>query len=382
MDNNLTDALRMFLVVSSMILGTFVLTIVYFHYVRLHEALMVAKANQSWQFVIAIIPLACALVIWTAYYRASARELKRHDSLLDSRMYARFAEALAGVPSIRAYGLQAQFTVRLIATIDDMGSAHFLTFGNERWLSVRLDAIGNTLVLVTGILVLIDRYTISPSTSGLIISYSLSLVQLIQLAVRQFSDVETAMNGAERIIEYTSLPSEAPLDLEKTPPEWPENGQIQFENVSMRYRPGLPLALSNFNLKITGGERIGIVGRTGAGKSSILSTLFRMVELDSGSISIDGVDISTIGLHELRSKLAIIPQDPTLFKGTVRSNLDPFGDHSDLVLWNALRQSSLTPSLSSDSTLDEEHPLPTSQNKITLDSPVSEEGQNYSLGQR
>jgi ABC-type multidrug transport system fused ATPase/permease subunit len=271
-----------------------------------------------------------------------------------------------------------------MAAIDDMGSAHFLTFGNERWLSVRLDAIGNTLVLVAGILVLIDRFKISPSISGLILSYCLSLVQLIQLTVRQFSDVETAMNGAERIIEYTSLPSEARLDLNRTPPSWPEHGEIQFKNVNMRYRPGLPLALSNFNLNITGGERIGIVGRTGAGKSSILSTLFRIVELGSGTISIDGVDISTIGLHELRSKLAIIPQDPTLFKGTVRSNLDPFGDHNDLVLWNALRQSSLIPfDPSSDSTLNEAHnTLPTSQNRITLDSPVAEEGQNFSLGQR
>uniref|UniRef100_A0A093XXB2 Oligomycin resistance ATP-dependent permease YOR1 n=1 Tax=Talaromyces marneffei PM1 TaxID=1077442 RepID=A0A093XXB2_TALMA len=372
MDNNLTDALRILFLLcktSSSSCGQ-------------HKTMV---NHNSSQFAIAIIPLACALLIWTAYYRASARELKRYESLLDSSMYARFTEALTGVPCVRAYELQGQFTTRLISAIEDMGSAQFLTFGNERWLSVRLDAIGNTLVLVTGILVLIDRYNISPSISGLILSYSLSLVQLIQLTVRQFSDVEAAMNGSERIIEYTSLPSEAQLDLNKTPPKWPENGQIQFENVGMRYRPGLPLALSNFNLNITGGERIGIVGRTGAGKSSILSTLFRMVELSSGKISIDGVDISTIGLHELRSKLAIIPQDPTLFKGTVRSNLDPFGDHSDLVLWNALRQSCLIPldPSSSDSDLDKaDTSLPRSLNRVTLDSPVADEGQNFSLGQR
>ncbi|GFF97906.1 multidrug resistance-associated protein 1 [Aspergillus udagawae] len=365
MDNNLTDPLRMYLVVLSMIIGVFVLTIAYFYY-----------------FAVAIAPLAIMLLAWTAYYRASARELKRHESLLGSIMYARFTEALVGVPSIRAYGLQRQFEKTLVNAIDNMNSALFLTFANERWLSVRLDGIGNTLVLVTGILVIIERDRIAPSISGLILSYSLSIVQLIQFTVRQFADVEAAMNATERVQEYSDLPTEAPLRLGRVPDSWPMELSISFENVSMVYRPGLPPALKSFTLSVAGGEKIGIVGRTGAGKSSIMVALFRLVELQEGRITVDGVDISTLGLHELRSKVTIIPQDPMLLKGTVRTNLDPFGEHADSALWDALRTSNLAAVPPHSRAMAGNELGDVARSHITLDSPVSEEGRNLSLGQR
>lgn len=322
-------------------------------------------------------------MIWTAYYRASARELKRFEAVLDSSVYARFSEALAGTSSIRSYGRQQQFTSRIQSAIDDMNSAHFLTFGNQRWLSLRLDSIGNALVFTSGILVVAERYNISPSISGLVLSYSLSIVQLIQFTVRQLAEVESAMNGTERIHEYTGLVPEAPLDLGMVRPTWPEQGHITFENVAMRYRPGLPLVLNRLNLAISGGERIGIIGRTGAGKSSIISALFRLVKLAEGSITIDGVDISKIGLHELRARVSIIPQDPTFFRGTVRSNLDPFKEHTDAELWNTLRESHLVGANNASNEPSQESEKPTSSmSKITLDGPVDEEGSNYSLGQR
>jgi ABC-type multidrug transport system fused ATPase/permease subunit len=165
-------------------------------------------------------------VIWTAYYRASARELKRFEAVLDSSVYARFSEALAGTSSIRSYGRQQQFISRVQSAIDDMNSAHFLTFGNQRWLSLRLDSIGNALVFTSGILAVAERYSISPSISGLVLSYSLSIVQLIQFTVRQLAEVESAMNGTERVHEYTGLEPEAPLDLGMVRPTWPEQGQI------------------------------------------------------------------------------------------------------------------------------------------------------------
>lgn len=274
-----------------------------------------------------------------------------------------------------------------------MDSAYFLTFSNQRWLTVRLDAVGWLMVFVTSILVVTSRFNVDPSISGLVLSFILSISQLLQFTVRQLAEVENSMNATERIHYYgTKLEEEAPLHLRRMDEIWPQSGQITFKNVEMRYRAGLPLVLQGLSLDIKGGERIGIVGRTGAGKSSIMSALFRLTELSGGSITIDGIDISTIGLHDLRSRLAIIPQDPALFRGTVRSNLDPFNEHSDLELWSALRQSHLineenennsdTERNEKSTALLESDHQPQQQQKIHLDTAVEEEGLNFSLGQR
>ena len=368
MDNTLTDALRMFSFTMAMVIAVFILIIANFYY-----------------FAIALVPLLAVFLFAAGYYRASAREVKRIESVKRSFVFARFGEGISGVASIRAYGLQKQFTADLRRVLDDMNSAYYLTFSNQRWLSLRLDAIGNILVFVTGILVVTSRFSVPPSISGLVLSYILAIVQMMQFSVRQLSEVENAMNSTERLHYYGSaLEEEAPLHAAPVNSSWPEHGQISFNNIEMRYRAGLPLVLQGFNLQVSSGERIGIVGRTGAGKSSIMSTLFRITELSSGNILIDGVDIATIGLEDLRSRLAIIPQDPTLFKGTIRSNLDPFNKHSDLELWSALRQADLVSSeqvtQNEDSGLNEKSDKVVS--RIHLDSAVDEEGLNYSLGQR
>lgn len=358
MDNNLTDAMRMYFFTLAMIISVFILIIVYFHY-----------------FAIALGPLFLMFLFSASYYRASAREMKRHEAVLRSGVFARFGEGISGLSSIRAYGLQYQFTTALRAAVDQMNSAYYLTFSNQRWLSVRLDAIGNLLVFTTGILVVTSRFDVSPSIGGLVLSYILSIVQMIQFTVRQLAEVENAMNATERIHYYgTQLNEEPPLHLTEIPSSWPDKGEIIFNEVQMRYREGLPLVLQGLNMKVEGGERIGIVGRTGAGKSSIMSTLFRLVELSGGSITIDGINIATVGLKDLRTRLAIIPQDPTLFHGTIRSNLDPFNEHSDLELWSALRQSDL---IDADTNLEDK-----THGRIHLDGVVEEEGLNFSLGQR
>lgn len=327
------------------------------------------------QFVIALVPLLLIFIFAASYYRASAREIKRFESVFRSSVFSKFSEGLSGTSSIRAYGLQDKFILNLRDTIDEMNSAYYLTFANQRWLSTRLDAIGNLLVFTVGILVVTSRFSISPSISGLVLSYILSIVQMIQFTVRQLAEVENGMNSTERVHYYgTSLEEEAPLHTIDVRPTWPEKGEIIFSDVQMRYREGLPLVLQGLTMHVQGGERIGVVGRTGAGKSSIMTTLFRLVELSGGGVTIDGVDISTIGLHDLRSRLAIIPQDPTLFRGTIRSNLDPFGEHTDLELWSALRQSDL---VTEDARLDDKSP-----GRIHLDGVVDEEGLNFSLGQR
>ncbi|KAL4803388.1 P-loop containing nucleoside triphosphate hydrolase protein [Aspergillus unguis] len=363
MDNELCDAMRMYAITVTMIISIMVLIIVFYHY-----------------FAIALAPLFVLFMLAANYYRASAREMKRHESILRSSVYARFSEAISGTASIRAYGVQSQFRTSLRDTIDLMNGAYFLTFSNQRWLSVRLDGVAILLVFVTGVLVVTSRFDVSPSISGLVLSYILAIAQMLQFTVRQFAEVENNMNATERVHYYgTELEEEAPLHQNPVPETWPHAGAITFTNVAMRYRPSLPLVLHNLSMNISPGERIGIVGRTGAGKSSIMSALFRLTELSGGSISIDGIDIATVGLQDLRSRLAIIPQDPTLFRGSVRSNLDPFNEHSDLELWDALRKAHLVDSESSGTNTPTNT---TSETKLGLDTPVDEEGLTFSLGQR
>ncbi|POR36814.1 Oligomycin resistance ATP-dependent permease YOR1, partial [Tolypocladium paradoxum] len=327
MDNNLTDAIRMYFFTLAMVSAVFALIIAFFHY-----------------FAIALVPLYFLFILAASYYRASAREVKRFESVLRSHVFAKFGEGLSGVASIRAYGLRTRFVGELRAAIDEMNAAYYLTFSNQRWLSIRLDMVGNALVFTVGILVVTSRFSVSPSIGGLVLSYILAIVQLLQFSIRQLAEVENGMNSVERLRYYgTQLDEEAPLHTVDVRPSWPERGEIVFDNVQMRYRENLPLVLQGLSMHVRGGERLGIVGRTGAGKSSIMTTLFRLVEISGGSITVDGLDIATIGLHDLRSRLAIIPQDPTLFRGTVRSNLDPFGEHTDLALWSALRQADLVP---------------------------------------
>lgn len=356
MDNDLTDAIRMYYMTLGMIVSVFVLIISYYYF-----------------FAVALAPLVVVFLFAASYYRRSAIEIKRHESVLRSNVFAKFSEAVYGTATIRAYGLQGHFSETIRDTIDDMDSAYFLTFANQRWLSIRLDAIGNMMIFIISMLVVTSRFSVAPSIGGVVLSYILGIVGMFQFAVRQLAEVENNMNSTERIHHYgTGLDEEAPLHVEgnAVAETWPEHGEIVFDDVQMRYRAGLPLVLKGLTIHIAPGERIGIVGRTGAGKSSIMATLFRIVELSGGAINIDGLDISQIGLHDLRSRMAIIPQDPTLFRGTVRSNLDPFDEHTDMEMWSALRQAGLADEAS------------TNQRGITLDTSVQEEGLNFSLGQR
>jgi ABC-type multidrug transport system fused ATPase/permease subunit len=358
LDNNLSDTLRNFLLFSGQIVAVFVLTIACFPF-----------------FAIALGALTLLFAVSVRYYLASAREVKRFEAVLRSHVFTRFTESIDGIPTIRAYGLVEQFSNLLKRTIDEMDGAYFLTFANQSWLSIRLDAIGNLMVLIIGILVVTSRLSVDPSISGFVLSYFMSVVQYLQYSVRQYAEVQNSMNSVERLHFYgNEIEQEAATETANLRSTWPEEGKIVFQDVEMRYRKDLPLVLHGFSAQIKAGERIGVVGRTGAGKSSLISTLFRMTELSGGFITIDGLDISKIGLKTLRSRLTIIPQEPTLFRGTIRSNLDPFDSHSDLELWSALRQAGLTG--------EGQNSIGTKGERVKLDARVDEGGGNFSLGQR
>jgi ABC-type multidrug transport system fused ATPase/permease subunit len=364
MDNSLTDDLRFFLYIIATIISVFCLTIAYYYY-----------------FAIALVPLVILFAYTASYYRQSAREIKRHEAVLRSHVFARFGETISGILTIRAYGVQSNFLSSMIKSLDSMDGAYFLTFAGQRWLSTRLDMVGVMLVFIVGILIVTSRFSVDPSIGGLVLSYMLGIVQLMQETVHVFADVENDMNSVERLYQYGhELEQEETMAAERCnlSPTWPETGRIQFDSVRMQYRDGLPLALKGLDVHIEGGQRIGIVGRTGAGKSSIIATMFRLVELSTGSICIDGVNIASVPLQDLRSRLSLIPQDPTLFRGTIRSNLDPFAEHDDTEIWRALRQANFVTEkdiLASSSTTHDTV-------KVNLDLQVEDEGLNFSLGQR
>lgn len=366
MDNQLPDSVRMFMYTVAIVASIVVLLSVYFRW-----------------FLVALPLLVAAFLYATAYYRSSAAPMKRYEATLRGVMSARFGESITGSLTIRAYGVQDQAVRRVHDAIDDMDSAYLLTLSNQRWVTCRLDLVAISAVTTAGLMVVLLRHGVDPSVSGLVLSYCLAITQMMQLAVRQLSEVENAMVSTERLYEYGSdIPQEPSQQMEgvsAVPESWPNRGEITMVNVQLRYRPGLPLVLNGLDMSIRGGERIGLVGRTGAGKSSISAVLFRLVELSAGTVTIDGLDIAQVPLGVLRSRISIIPQDAGLFHGTVRSNLDPLNRYSDVELLDVLRRA----------TLYNERPhqgargFPnTAPRRFHLDTPVGEHGANFSHGQR
>ncbi|ONI30187.1 hypothetical protein PRUPE_1G236000 [Prunus persica] len=239
------------------------------------------------------------------------------------------------------------------------------------WLSVRTNFLFNHVYfIVLIILVGLPRSAIDPSLAGLAATYGLNLNVLQAWVIWNTCNVENKMISMERILQFTKIPIEAPLVIEdnRPVPEWPMAGKIEIENLHVQYNPALPTVLKGITCTFPGGKKIGVVGRTGSGKSTLIQALFRIVEPSGGQILIDGVDISKIGLQDLRSRLCIIPQDPTLFQGTMKTNLDHLQQHSDQALGEVLNQCRLAEIVKQDQRL--------------LDTPVAEDGENWSVGQR
>ncbi|XP_012669991.1 ATP-binding cassette sub-family C member 3 isoform X2 [Clupea harengus] len=321
-------------------------------------------------FAVVIVPLALIYFFVQRFYVATSRQLKRLESVSRSPIYSHFSETITGTSVIRAYGRHIAFVLLSDSKVDENQKSYYPGIVANRWLGVRVEFIGNCIVLFAALFAVLGKDRLTDSLVGLSVSYALQVTMSLNWMVRMTSDLESNIVAVERVKEYSETQPEAPWEVEdkKPPSNWPPQGNVEFRDYSVRYREGLDLVLKNLSLQVKGGEKIGIVGRTGAGKSSMTLCLFRLLEAASGDITIDDVKISEIGLHDLRSKLTIIPQEPVLFSGTLRMNLDPFEKYSEDELWKALELSHLKKFVSNQSS--------------KLDLECSEGGENLSVGQR
>ncbi|CAF1554367.1 unnamed protein product [Rotaria sp. Silwood1] len=299
-------------------------------------SIIIIGMNNPW--VLLILILLVPTVLWLRrFYMRSSRQLKRLESVTRSPIYSLFSSSLDGLTSIRAFDVQCDFLNMFIDRIDTNSRAYFILFTAARWFGLRLDLITSLLTLVTAILAVALRHQMDPSAAALSISYCISLTGLFQWAIRQSAEAENFMTSAERIHEYGQLVPESHSNSNKSDvliqpaDDWPSRGIIEFKDYTFRYRPELDPVLKNLNLRIESKEKIGIIGRTGAGKSSLLQALFRLVDQSAinGTILIDDIDIGRLSLDYLRSHLSVIPQVPILFCGTLRYNIDPFQRYSD-----------------------------------------------------
>jgi ABC-type multidrug transport system fused ATPase/permease subunit len=360
-------------------------------------------------FLIAGVFITLVYTALGAVYLNSSRDLKRLESVQRSPLYQQFGETLNGIVTIRAYGDGPRFLVDNHRRINAYNRPHIYLWASNRWLALRVDWTGALVSFFSATFVLLNVGTIDAGAAGLSLTYAVTFTENVLWLVRLYSEVQQNMNSVERVREYLDVDQEAASVIEESrpPPDWPSQGAVDFKKYSTRYRPDLDQVLKEVSFSVKAGEKVGIVGRTGAGKSSLALALFRGLEAEKGQIIIDGVDIGSIGLRDLREAITIVPQDPTLFTGTLRSNLDPFGLFSDEQIFTALRRVHLigsstsgtaTPTTSSTVTATESnanvngHANGVSSSAVTvvdnknvfhnLDSQVSESGSNLSQGQR
>ncbi|XP_048350845.1 ATP-binding cassette sub-family C member 4 isoform X2 [Sphaerodactylus townsendi] len=327
----------------------------------------VAVVVMPW-ILIPLVPLFIIFVFLRRYFLDTSRDIKRLESTTRSPVFSHLSSSLQGLWTIRAFKAEQRFQELFDAHQDLHSEAWFLFLTTSRWFAVRLDAICAIFVVVVAFSCVLLAQTLDAGQVGLALSYAITLMGMFQWGVRQSAEVENLMISVERVMEYTELEKEAAWESSKRPPpEWPTEGVIAFENVSFTYTLDGPLVLRHLSVLIKSKEKVGIVGRTGAGKSSLIAALFRLAE-PQGRIWIDKFLTSELGLHELRKKISIIPQEPVLFTGTMRKNLDPFNEYSDEELWNSLEEVQLKEAV-------EELP-----NK--LETQLAESGSNFSVGQR
>jgi len=337
-------------------------------FLTLSQVLMICFFYPWFTFPFLII-IACVVGLdWTM--QSGVKETKRLDNQLKAPVIHHITSSMSGIITIRGFQKEEVFKKQFNQYLNTSTSADSLFRLSTRWFMWRMETMALVTVTVAAFFCVAFKDQVGPAVAGLVMVNVFQTATFVPFVMNLKANLIAFINSLARNFEYTNLQQEAPAIIEsnRPSPDWPQKGGIKFRNVSFRYRPELPLVLRGVSVGIAGGERIGIVGRTGAGKSSLISTLLRLTELDGGNLIIDGVDISDIGLKDLRSAIAVIPQDPVLFQGTVRYNIDPFGQSSDSQVWLALEESNLKDKVTKD--------------PLGLNMAVEADGDNFSVGEK
>ncbi|RDX89032.1 ABC transporter C family member 4, partial [Mucuna pruriens] len=334
-------------------------------------SIFIVTCQNSWPTAFLLIPLAWLNIWYRGYFLATSRELTRLDSITKAPVIHHFSESISGVMTIRAFRKQKEFCGENIKRVNANLRMDFHNFSSNAWLGFRLELLGSIVFCFSAMfMIMLPSSIIKPENVGLSLSYGLSLNSVMFWAIYMSCFIENKMVSVERIKQFTKIPSEAAWNIkDRLPPSnWPGQGRVDIKDLQVRYRPNTPLVLKGITLSINGGEKVGIVGRTGSGKSTLIQVFFRLVEPTGGRIIIDGIDISALGLHDLRSRFGIIPQEPVLFEGTIRSNIDPTSQYTDEEIWKSLERCQLKDAVASKAE--------------KLDSSVVDNGDNWSVGQR
>ncbi|KAH0448440.1 hypothetical protein IEQ34_022240 [Dendrobium chrysotoxum] len=347
-----------------------------------------------WQILFVAVPLIYLTILLQRYYLASAKELMRINGTTKSLVANHLAESVSGVVTIRAFEEEDRFFAKSLVLIDKNASPYFHNFAASEWLIQRLETMsavilsssalvmamlppgtfspGKLSIVTFSFLSALDHYAVKLYLGfvGLALSYGLSLNMSLVFSIQNQCTLANYIISVERLNQYMHVASEAPEVIEnnRPAPNWPAIGRVELQDLQIRYRPDTPLVIRGISCIFEGGDKIGIVGRTGSGKTTLIGALFRLVEPAGGRIIIDGIDIAKIGLHDLRSRFGIIPQDPTLFHGSVRYNLDPLAAYTDQQIWEVLEKCQLREAVL--------------EKGSGLDSLVVEDGSNWSMGQR
>ncbi|CAL5017928.1 unnamed protein product [Urochloa decumbens] len=325
----------------------------------------------TWQVLFIAVPMIALATRLQRYYLASAKELMRINGTTKSTLANHLGEAISGATIIRAFKEEDCFFAKYLELVDKNAGAYFYNFAATEWLILRLETMSAVIVsFCTFVIALLPSGTFSPGFVGMALSYALSLNVSFVFSIQNQCNLANQIVSVERVNQFMEIQSEAAEVVQEHQPsqDWPQVGRVEFRDLKIRYRQDAPFVLHGITCTFEGGDKIGIVGRTGSGKTTLTNALFRLVEPAEGKILVDSIDITTIGLYDLRSRLGVIPQDPVLFQGTIRYNLDPIGKFSDEEVWEVIQKCQLLDSV---------------QEKVQgLDSLVFEDGSNWSMGQR